>query len=170
VDYNKISGLLRYDVSSGDVFWTKDRQGHVKSGDRAGTKQKNKNGKSYITIKVSGKHYLAHRVAWLLHYKIPPELFIDHIDGNGLNNKIGNLREVSRTENQRNQKLSSRSKSGVMGVSKDKKSGKWLVRIGSRDNLKRLGYYSDFFEAVCARKSAEKIRGYHFNHGQNRPL
>lgn len=168
--YSQAEKLLRYSKQSGDIYWSVNRQGRVKAGDKAGTLQLNKNGKSYISIVVSQKHYLAHRLVWLLENKEFPNGCIDHINGNGLDNRIENLRVVSRLSNQRNQRLSKRSKSGVMGVSRCHRSGKWVVRIGSRSTQKYIGLYSDFFEAVCARKSEERNQNYHLNHGQTRPL
>lgn len=170
MNYNKIKSVLAYSEETGDIYWIKDRQGHTKKGDLAGSIFSNGSGKKYRTIKVFGKHYLAHRLAWLLKTGSEPSKFIDHINGDGLDNRFFNLREVTRTENQRNQKISKRSKTGVMGVSFDKKSGKWSVRIGSRENQERLGYFSDFFEAVCVRKSAEIKRNFHKNHGSSRDL
>lgn len=68
-------------------------------------------------------------------------------------------------------RVSKRSKTGVMGVCWDKGRGKWLVRIKDvKKKTKHVGYFDDFFEAVCSRKSAEIKHKYHNNHGQNRPL
>jgi len=131
------------------------------------------NGKRYLSVKIKGKHHLVHRVCWLLFYGDKPVKCIDHINGNGLDNKIKNLREVTRSENQRNMRINPKSKSGVMGVCWDKRSKKWHVRYtakGDKNKMSHGGYFSDLFSAVCARKSLEIKHGYHKNHGQNRPL
>lgn len=64
------------------------------------------------------KRRYTHRVVWeLFNGEIPENMEIDHIDGNPLNNKIDNLRVVSRKINSRNSKMNSRNISGIAGVS-----------------------------------------------------
>ena len=49
---------------------------------------------------MQGVSYYAHRLVWVWHgNKLDPELDIDHIDRNKDNNRIENLRQVSRSEN-----------------------------------------------------------------------
>ena len=71
----------------------------------------------YYQVRVDGKLTLVHRVIWEMHYgEIPRDKFIDHIDGNKLNNRLSNLRIVARELNARNCKLREDSSSGVAGV------------------------------------------------------
>ncbi len=60
---------------------------------------------------------------------------IDHIDRNKLNNKIENLREVTKSENMANRKKHKTNKSGYKGVAYHKASKKWRasVRINKKD-------------------------------------
>lgn len=53
--------------------------------------------------------------------------------------------------------------SGVSGVSYRKGNQKWQVRIADDQHV---GYFQTFNEAVAARKAAEKLHGYHPNHGR----
>ena len=55
----------------------------------------------YVSIRIQGKAYLAHRLAWLITYGKMPKKDIDHIDRNRQNNRIDNLREVTASENSR---------------------------------------------------------------------
>lgn len=72
-----------------------------------------------------------------------------------MNNRIENLRAATPCENMRNVKLSIRNKSGVKGV---RPAGeKWIAMIRVNKRLKHLGTFPDKFEAICARKSAERI-------------
>ena len=65
-----------------------------------------KNGKGYIFITTAkGKAVRAHRLAWYKYYGTFPEKEIDHINGDRSDNRIENLREVSRTGNMRNLEL-----------------------------------------------------------------
>ena len=68
------------------------------------------------SIKLFDKVYLVHRVVWLLTYKELPDLFIDHIDQNPLNNSLSNLRLVSQEINSRNVKKHITNRSGITGV------------------------------------------------------
>ena len=63
-----------------------------------------KNG--YIVLPLKNHRYFASRIAWKLYHGEDPQGDIDHIDGNRTNNRIENLRVVSRAENMRNAKLS----------------------------------------------------------------
>ena len=79
---------------------------------------------------------------------------VDHIDGNGLNNNISNLRWATGSENSQNAKLSKKNTSGFKGVSFNKKKQKWEVKIGINNKYKHLGYYTDIEYAKAARKKA----------------
>lgn len=75
---------------------------------------------------------------------------IDHIDGNGLNNEISNLRWVTHKENQQNKKPKKNGSSKFMGVSWYKTSSKWTAQICINGKMKRLGYFIDELTAAKA--------------------
>src|SRR5512135_183213 len=89
--------LISYDCDTGLITWKVSR-GKAKSGDIAGYV----NGEGYICIKIKGKMYLAHRLAWLMNYGEWPNGIIDHIDHNKQNNSLENLRDVSFSINGQN--------------------------------------------------------------------
>lgn len=121
---------------------------------------------TYLRARLGLKQVMVHRIIWEMHYGPTPGGFvIDHVDGNGLNNSLDNLRLVSRIENARNYPRQSNNTSGVVGVSKD--GNKWRAAIGGGKKREDLGAFEDLFEAVCARKSAENNLGYHPNHGRS---
>lgn len=134
----------------------------------AGTKSKSKNKKNtYLHFSIYGKSMLAHRAVWVMHNgSIPNGLVIDHINGIGTDNRIENLRTVSDAENKRNMSLSVLSKSGVTGVVWVESREKWQASMAVNYKNKHLGRFSDFFDAVCARKNAEQVHGFHENHGR----
>ena len=108
---------------------------------------------------------MAHRVIWLMvHGEFPDH--IDHIDGDRTNNRIINLRNVSKKENAKNRAVSSLSITGVSGVRFDKSCNKFRVTINTSSGRKRIGSFADFDSAVEARKAAEASNGYHVNHGR----
>jgi hypothetical protein len=87
----------------------------------------------------------------------PPGLEVDHIDGNGLNNRRSNLRVVTRAQNAWNRRKASYNKSGFKGVTLDKPTGKWRAQITLNRKQRFLGHYDTIAEAaaVYAKASAE---------------
>lgn len=108
----KLKELLEYDPISG-VFRRKINIGGAKIGDIAGTD----NGDGYMKIRVAGKSYKAHRLAWLYVMGRWPKNDIDHINGVRCDNRIINLREATRAENKQNtRKANSNNRTGLLGV------------------------------------------------------
>jgi hypothetical protein len=159
---------LNYNPETGEFTWLKYRSKYAKAGSVAGHVWNNHHsGKKYLVIRFSGKLYLAHHLAWLLSYGECPSQ-IDHINGDGLDNRICNLRLADNEQNSKNKKLSKLNKTGVTGVSFYR--GKYKSVIGNKYKTINLGTYDNFFEAACARKSAENTFGFHKNHGTIRSL
>ncbi len=127
----------------------------------------NKNGKQYYTTRINNKNYQLHRILWVYHYGfIPKDKQIDHIDHNGLNNRLSNLRIVTHQENGKNVKMHKDNTSGVMGVYWHKQVNKWMAYIRINGKLIYLGLFVDKGEAIAARKEAEVKYGFHSNHGR----
>lgn len=120
----------------------------------------------YHRIKIDGALVAAHRIAWKMFHGEFPEQEIDHINGDRTDNRIANLRTVSPTDNRRNAKRRTDNNSGVVGVHLQSRHGTWTAKIHNQGSYDYLGSFRDFFEAVCARKSAEVRYGYHENHGR----
>lgn len=142
---------LRHDLEyhpHGRLIWTSCNRNSSKNGSVAGYRQKS--GYRYINHKQKLRR--ENRLIWMFfNGSIPYGMQVDHINRIRDDNRIENLRLVSNAENQKNKSLSIRNKTGISGVSRHKKAGKWQAMI-SRIHL---GLYDDFFEACCARKSAE---------------
>lgn len=81
---------------------------------------------------------------------------IDHIHHDTLDNRKSKLRIVTKSENQQNRKIGKRNKSGVLGVHYNKRSKRWIARIGINGNKKELGKFINKEDAIKARKEAEK--------------
>lgn len=69
-------------------------------------------------------------------------VFVDHKNGDGLDNRRDNLRLVSHAQNQRNRKNAKNNKSGYKGVSIDKRSGKYRASIGVDGKSIHLGLFT----------------------------
>lgn len=103
------------------------------------------------------------RLAFLLHREIlgaPRGIQVDHINGDGLDNRRENLRLVSPSENMRNRPAPKSNKSGYKGVSFYKSRGLWQAQIQVEGKKKTLGYFSSpevAFSAYC--QAAERLHG-----------
>ncbi len=91
----------------------------------------------------------------MVHGHLGDAEIIDHIDRNGLNNRIGNLRVADKQINARNAKLREDNTSGVCGVTFDRSRGKWLAQMHVRGRNVHFGRFDDFADAVAARKKGE---------------
>lgn len=160
---NELMESLEYNKETGVFKWKVSNNNRVKVGDEAGYISK-RNG--YRQIKITGKLYQAHRLAWLYVNGVMPVKEIDHIDHVRTNNSISNLREVTRQENSRNTRIRSNNHSGVTGVNWHKQTFRWQVRIHDLSgDSKHIGYYINFEDARKARSQAEMEFNYHLNHG-----
>jgi len=116
----RLRQVLDYDPATGR--FTRRKNGRVVG---------NKSGSGYITIYVDGANRNAHRLAWLhVHGKWPSKC-IDHINGIRTDNRIENLRDVEQSENIRCKRVS-KGRSGLVGVSFHKATGKWAARASLR--------------------------------------
>ena len=134
-------------------------------GEEAGTQRTDADGMTYRSVSIKYKIFMSHRVAWLLHYGRWPAMQIDHKDGDGLNNRIGNLSEVTNRQNSMNMKLFKTSKTGVAGVRWHPAAKKWNARIKCGQKEVYLGLFESFEDAVRARKEAESKYGFSDRHG-----
>lgn len=166
--------LLSYESETGVFTWKSRPQSMFNSARSFSVWNKRYSGKPAFTAKmrrygcgsVLGFDFLAHRVAWAIHYGVWPSGEIDHINGNPSDNRIENLRDVDHKDNMRNVKKLSTNNSGVVGVCWDKYYGKWLATIHNGKKQESIGRFNDFDAAVRARKEAEIRHGYHENHGR----
>ncbi len=101
----------------------------------------------------------AHRVIWKLIHGMEPE-YIDHINGIRSDNRIANLRSVTRDDNARNIGISRNNTSGANGVYWYPRHGKWMVSIRVNGRRKTVGYFADKGAAIAARRVADDIAGY----------
>ena len=149
-----------FDYRNGELFW-KTTSTKRKAGKKAGFLDS----KGYWSIGINYKLYKAHRIIFVLKKGINPKE-IDHIDGNPLNNRIENLREVSRQQNQLNRKIPKNNKTGFKNVLWIKKSKKWCVRVRVNGVQTYFGYYDDLELAdLIATEVRDKYHREFANHG-----
>jgi hypothetical protein len=136
--------LLEY--KDGHLFW-KGTRGRQKAGNCAGYVQTN--GRRYLRI--NGKLMLEHRVIWMMQHGEVPE-FLDHIDGNPLNNRIENLRPATKQQNAMNRKVHCTNKLQVKGV--QTRGGRFASYIWVDKTNKYLGTFDTAEEANMAYQQA----------------
>lgn len=160
ITQERLKELLHYNADTGNFDWHRryrgcrlDRIGHLT---RFG----------YLLIGIDGRSYQAHRLAWLYIHGEMPKHQIDHINGDKLDNRIENLRDVSQHHNCKNKSRAKNNTSGVTGVYWSKTKNKWKASIGINNKTKALGSFDTIFDAAAARISAQNKLGYHKNHGK----
>jgi hypothetical protein len=169
----QLSELLDYDPATGILTWRErartlfpsDREHLRWNGRYAGMRAFTVNSRGYRDGMIFRKMHRAHQVAWAIYYGAWPDGQIDHINGDRDDNRIGNLRVVTRSANCRNTKRRSNNSSGIMGVSPLK--GRWRAYIRDDGKNVHLGIFNTLEEAATARKDAEQRLGYHSNHGRD---
>ena len=109
------------------------------------------------------KIHRAHRICWALHYGYWPEN-VDHVDGDGHNNRISNLRNVTQAENLRNTALRSDNTSGHVGVHRE--GARWVATVRVAGKTLYLGSYASIDDAAAIATQARADLGYHPNHGR----
>ena len=98
MSYDELSVWLSYNKNTGVFMWLKSPAYNVAAGSRAGSLRKN--GRRRIIFK--GMQVAESRLAWLFSNGKWPTSEIDHINGCPSDNRIKNLRDVSRQENANN--------------------------------------------------------------------
>jgi len=126
ITQSELKALLDYNPETGEFT----RNGHV-LGPR-------------LQLQINKKSYLKHRIAWFYIHGDLPE-FIDHINGNRLDNKITNLRPVTKRQNSQNKKIHRDGK--LVGCRFNKLLNKWQSGCSIKNKYKSLGYYNTELEA-----------------------
>jgi hypothetical protein len=144
ITYDKVNELVEY-LPSGELQRKITTSPRAKKGDIVGNVGK----RGYKYFSINAVKYYNHRIIWLLHHKSLPA-YIDHIDGNRLNNKIENLRACDLSQNLCNARIRKSSTSGFKGVSWFKSRQKWKARIHMYGKEHHIGYFASKNEAIEA--------------------
>lgn len=140
--YSYIQSIFGY--KDGNLYNKNFRGPRAIKDAKAGSTRKD----GYVRINVDGKSYLAHRLIWLWHgKKLVQGLEIDHINGNKSDNRIENLRQTTRLQNEYN-----KPKRGYRF-----ESGKWRVRMKINGRQKHIGMFDTEEEAKTAYDLAAQL-------------
>lgn len=144
ITQEELNRRLDYDPSTGDLVWVISTSNAIKAGTKAGSIVTS----GHLQMKINGQPIQVHRVIWFMLYGEWSDM-IDHKDGNPLNNRKDNLRLATATQNARNRKLGSDSKTGFKGVNQIP-NGKYRARIWINGSNKNLGTFDIAEEAAEA--------------------
>lgn len=176
IDRAEMLAVLSYDPETGVLTWlprpNSPQRNARFAGKEAGTVTTTADGKSYRLISVGVTRYLAHRIAWtMVNGPIPEGCQIDHEDGNGLNNRLANLRVVTESGNQMNARRSTKNTSGHVGVRRCATKAEMYQAFAIVDGkFFQIGLHPTVEGAAAMRKAFSARAGFHPNHGQDRPL
>ena len=176
--------LFNYDSDTGKLYWkprTADMFDNRKNRAERSCKTWNTKhaGKEAFTAKSFDGYYIgaifdilyrAHRIVWALHHDKRPDLKleIDHINGNPCDNRIYNLRLVTREINSQNSSMKCNNTSGFNGVFWEKSVKKWRAQIMIDGKYIFLGRFANKDDAIAARIRANIKYGFSERHGEQK--
>lgn len=152
ITYEEVNALLNYDPETGILTWKVDRGSNNKAGGVAGGISEH----GYIRISLNSIRYTAHKLIWLLYYGEHPSSKIDHINRDGLDNRICNLRLVSVSDNNFNRSIQKNNTTGYKGVCQKKSTGKYWAQIYKNGKMTYLGSFHDMNDAILAYEKAAR--------------
>ena len=152
IDKELINNLFHYCSNTGILSW-KVKRGSAQVGSIAGCVRDN----GYLDVRINKKLYRVHRIIWIMMYGYMPTKDIDHLNGERADNRLCNLREVSRGDNMHNLRgATKRNKTGLLGVSRHKFRKTWRARLCVDGNQIYLGVFETPNEAYIAYMNAKR--------------
>ena len=155
ISHSRLLEILSYEPCTGEFRWKVAPAKRVRVGSIAGCENQD-----VRVISIDYIKYQAHRLAWLyVHGAVDDGLVIDHINGDTLDNRISNLRQVTRAINLRNMK--GRVTKGAVW---SKREQRWVARYYINGKRTEVGRYRTREEAIEAYRGATKDLGFTERH------
>jgi len=152
---DRLRDVLEYFPDTGDFVWRSQRGSRGIAGARAGTVGR----AGYLQIQIDRTLYYAHRLAWLYVHGEWPAVEIDHRNRDPLDNRIANLREANRSQNEQNKRRRGDNSSGFKGVFR-RPEGTYYAQIKRDGKTRCLGTFQTAYEAHLAYcRAAEELFG-----------
>jgi hypothetical protein len=136
----KLDSLLTYEEAK-RIFNYDPETGYIRQRGYKFATWKTTNG--YNKTSYKGKRLAVHRVVWLLHKGEWPKGEIDHINRNRADNRIENLRDVSRHVNAANRPDAA----SMTGTTWHPDKRKWKAKIQNNKKYIHIGYFNTQIEA-----------------------
>lgn len=144
--------LLRYCSDTGKLFWRDGCPRQHMAGAAAGSQFRD-----YLRVRIFGRRYYAHRLVWLIVHGRWPSHCIDHVNGNGSDNRIENLRDVPQKVNSQNiHRATVNSSSRLLGAVALKGTTRWRAEIKTDGKKLHLGLFDSAEEAHAAYVKAKR--------------
>lgn len=148
IGHAEVLRRLRYCAETGEFTWKECKAGQISTGTKAGSTRKD----GYVVIKLDGKAYKAHRLAWFYMTGQWPT-GIDHINREPSDNRWENLRLATHAENCRNRVYAN--STGYPGVGMER-NGRFRARVKLAGKRYRLGVFATAEEAFAAVQTAKQ--------------
>lgn len=104
----------------------------------------------YATTSLSRRDHGGKAPTLLMHVLIMGQPYIDHINGNGLDNRRSNLRPATAAQNAANRRMEQSGLSSYKGVALVRASGRWIAHIGHEGKQSHLGVFASELSAAYA--------------------
>lgn len=158
-----IAKVLKYDALSGTLIWISNLHSkRVVPNSRAGSLVKST---GYRNISLFGRTYLEHQLIWFICNGVWPKGQIDHINQIRDDNRIVNLRDVSKADNARNRSRNPNSKLGEHGIWFNMRTNKYVAEITLNGKKVYQKSFDDIDVAINERRIKSLELGFHTNHG-----
>lgn len=145
MDVDTVRELFHYDRETGDFYRLVKTSKKTMIGEIAGY-----DADGYRNIRIDGRAYRAHRLAWLWMTGEWPDPECDHINTVKNDNRWFNLRKATREQNAANRNANSTSWTGRKGVTWDKRNSKWMAKLEIDGRTVNLGRFSSIDDAAAA--------------------
>lgn len=135
----QVRELFDYNHVTGRLAWKVQASPRHAPGSVAGSPRPD----GYRVVKIAGKYWSEHRLAWIHVYGEWPAKHLDHINGDRADNRMENLREATPATNSQNRHgASTRSKTGLLGVGQATRTpGSWTAKIKVGSLVQHLGSF-----------------------------
>lgn len=158
-----IAKVLKYDALSGTLIWISNLHSkRVVPNSRAGSLVKST---GYRNISLFCRTYLEHQLIWFICNGVWPKGQIDHINQIRDDNRIVNLRDVSKADNARNRSRNPNSKLGEHGIWFNMRTNKYVAEITLNGKKVYQKSFDDIDVAINERRIKSLELGFHTNHG-----
>lgn len=156
-----------FEYRDGDLHWKPRTLSRNRPSVLNGEKVGCPNGSGYLTMVHDKRKYYLHQLVFLMHHGHIPSN-IDHIDGNGSNNRIENLRLATVSENMYNTKINTKNTSGFKGVHFNKQKQKWQAKLWVRGEQIARVFQSKELAVEFMELFREMAHGQFANHGHHK--